>query len=36
VAEPAEIAEVALLMASDRASYMTGETVVLDGGSTLA
>jgi len=35
LAEPEEIAEIALLMASDRASYMTGETVVLDGGSTL-
>jgi NAD(P)-dependent dehydrogenase (short-subunit alcohol dehydrogenase family) len=33
--EPEEIAEVALLMASDRASFMTGETVVVDGGSTL-
>src|SRR5579872_5614479 len=36
LAEPEEIAEIALLMASDRASYMTGETVVVDGGSTLA
>ena len=33
--EPPEIAEIALLMASDRASYLTGEVVVVDGGSTL-
>ncbi|MDQ6663576.1 MAG: SDR family oxidoreductase [Acidobacteriota bacterium] len=33
--EPSEIAEIALLLASDRASYMTGQTVVVDGGSTL-
>ena len=33
--EPSEIAEIALLLASDRASYMTGQTMVVDGGSTL-
>ena len=32
IGKPAEIAEVALLLASDRASYMTGQTVVVDGG----
>ena len=33
--EPQEIAEVALLLASDRASYLTGQTIVVDGGATL-
>jgi NAD(P)-dependent dehydrogenase (short-subunit alcohol dehydrogenase family) len=32
IGKPSEIAEVALLLASDRASYMTGQTVVVDGG----
>lgn len=36
VAEPAEIAEIAVLLAGDRASYMTGEVVVADGGFLLA
>src|SRR5258708_2841338 len=31
LAQPIEVAEVALLLASDRASYMTGQTVVVDG-----
>jgi dehydrogenase/reductase SDR family protein 4 len=35
IGQPAEIAEVALLMASDRSSYMTGQTVVVDGGLLL-
>jgi dehydrogenase/reductase SDR family protein 4 len=35
VGEPQEIAEVALLLASDRASYLTGQTLVVDGGATL-
>jgi dehydrogenase/reductase SDR family protein 4 len=33
--EPQEVAEVALLLASDRASYLTGQTIVVDGGATL-
>jgi len=33
--EPQEIAEVALLLASGRASYLTGQTIVVDGGATL-
>lgn len=33
--DPMEIAEVALLLASDRASYLTGQVVTVDGGSTL-
>ncbi len=33
--EPQEIAEVALLLASDRASFITGQTIVVDGGATL-
>lgn len=35
IGEPQEIAEVALLLASDRASYLTGQTMVVDGGATL-
>jgi len=33
---PEEIAEIALMMASDKASYLTGEVVVVDGGATIA
>ncbi len=33
--EPQEVAEIALLLASDRASYLTGQTLVVDGGATL-
>ncbi|HLJ18121.1 MAG TPA: SDR family oxidoreductase [Bryobacteraceae bacterium] len=33
--EPSEIAEVALLLASDRGSYLTGQTIVVDGGLLL-
>lgn len=33
--QPIEVAEVALLLASDRSSYMTGQTIVVDGGTTL-
>jgi NAD(P)-dependent dehydrogenase (short-subunit alcohol dehydrogenase family) len=32
IGNPSDIAEVALLLASDGASYMTGQTVVVDGG----
>lgn len=35
VGQPAEIAEVALLLASDRGSYVTGQTFVVDGGFLL-
>jgi NAD(P)-dependent dehydrogenase (short-subunit alcohol dehydrogenase family) len=34
--EPNEIAEVALLLATDRASYLTGQTIVVDGGLLLS
>ena len=33
--QPREIAEVALMLASDDASFMTGQTLVVDGGYTL-
>jgi NAD(P)-dependent dehydrogenase (short-subunit alcohol dehydrogenase family) len=35
VAQPSEIVGIALLLASDAGSYMTGETVMVDGGWTL-
>jgi dehydrogenase/reductase SDR family protein 4 len=33
--QPEEIAEVAVMLASDRASYLTGQVVTVDGGATL-
>ena len=33
--QPAEVAEVALLLASDRGSYITGQTMIVDGGRLL-
>lgn len=35
IGQPADIAGLALLMASDAGSYMTGQTVVVDGGALL-
>ena len=34
--QPIEIAEVALMLAEDRASYLTGQTIVVDGGRLLS
>ena len=36
IGDPDEIGMAALLLASDSASYVTGETMVLDGGSLCA
>jgi dehydrogenase/reductase SDR family protein 4 len=33
--QPSEVAELAVLLASDGGSYMTGQTIVVDGGATL-
>jgi dehydrogenase/reductase SDR family protein 4 len=35
IGQPADVAEVALLLASDRASFITGQTIVVDGGFLL-
>jgi NAD(P)-dependent dehydrogenase (short-subunit alcohol dehydrogenase family) len=34
--QPREIAEIALMLASESASYMTGQTIVADGGRLLS
>lgn len=36
IGQPVEIAEIALMMASDASSYMTGQTIVVDGGYLLS
>jgi NAD(P)-dependent dehydrogenase (short-subunit alcohol dehydrogenase family) len=35
LADPADIGKVAAFLASDDASYITGQTIVVDGGVTL-
>jgi NAD(P)-dependent dehydrogenase (short-subunit alcohol dehydrogenase family) len=34
--QPSEIAEVALQLASDASSYLTGQTIIVDGGRLLS
>ena len=34
--QPREIAEIALMLGSDRASYLTGQVITVDGGATIA
>ena len=33
--QPEDIANVAVFLASDKSSFMTGQTIVLDGGVTI-
>jgi NAD(P)-dependent dehydrogenase (short-subunit alcohol dehydrogenase family) len=35
IGQPADVAELALLLASDKGSYITGQTLVVDGGFLL-
>lgn len=35
IGQPQEVADVALLLASDKSSYLTGQTIVIDGGVTI-
>jgi NAD(P)-dependent dehydrogenase (short-subunit alcohol dehydrogenase family) len=35
LAEPEDVGHLALFLASDEASYITGQTIILDGGQTL-
>jgi dehydrogenase/reductase SDR family protein 4 len=34
--QPAEIAEIAVMLAGDQASYLTGQVITVDGGATIA
>jgi dehydrogenase/reductase SDR family protein 4 len=34
--QPAEIAEIAVMLAGDKASYLTGQVITVDGGATIA
>jgi NAD(P)-dependent dehydrogenase (short-subunit alcohol dehydrogenase family) len=36
IAKPKEIAEAILFLASDKASFITGQTIIVDGGYTIA
>ena len=35
IGQPSDVAELALLLASDKGSYITGQTLVVDGGFLL-